>query len=124
MPLPAELRLKLNERWPGDVDRGNAILAGNIDLAGEAVRNPMPVWLPAGAGEAWLAAWHGFGWLPDLISVGAYVAGTDPQLDQAIALMPRIDAFLRQDMNTRESFAPSLAQLQGLFADPADGKRT
>ncbi|MEO8003669.1 MAG: flagellar protein export ATPase FliI [Betaproteobacteria bacterium] len=59
----------------------------------------------------------------DLINVGAYVVGSDPQLDQAIALMPRIDAFLRQDMNTRESFAPSVAQLQGLFAEHADGKK-
>ena len=59
----------------------------------------------------------------DLISVGAYVAGSDPQLDQAIALMPRIDAFLRQDMNTREAFAPAVTQLQGLFAEHADGKK-
>ncbi len=60
----------------------------------------------------------------DLISVGAYVAGTDPQLDQAIALMPRMEAFLRQDMNTREAFAPAVAQLHGLFAEHADGRKT
>jgi uncharacterized heparinase superfamily protein len=75
-PVPADLRLKLSERWPGNAERGNAILAGNIDLAGEAVRNPTPVWLPGGAGEGWLAAWHGFAWLADLISVGA--AARDP----------------------------------------------
>ena len=28
------------------------------------------VWFPPGAGPEWLAAWHGFGWLADLISVG------------------------------------------------------
>lgn len=55
----------------------------------------------------------------DLINVGAYVAGSDPQLDQAIALMPRIDAFLRQDMRHREPFAASLAQLHGLFNNAA-----
>lgn len=70
-PVPSELRLKLNERWPGDAKRGGAILAGNIEFAGELVRNPMPVWFPASAGPGWLAAWHGFGWLDDLISVGA-----------------------------------------------------
>ncbi|HVY08478.1 MAG TPA: FliI/YscN family ATPase, partial [Burkholderiales bacterium] len=59
----------------------------------------------------------------DLINVGAYVAGSDPQLDQAVALMPRIEAFLRQDMNARESFAHSLAQLQALFNDAAAGGR-
>ena len=36
----------------------------------------MPVWFPPGAGPGWLAAWHGFGWLADLISVGA--AARDP----------------------------------------------
>ena len=32
----------------------------------------------------------------DLISIGAYQAGTDPLLDATIALRPRIDGFLRQ----------------------------
>jgi flagellum-specific ATP synthase len=59
----------------------------------------------------------------DLISVGAYVAGGDPQLDQAIALMPRMEAFLRQDMRNREPLATSIAQLHGLFNNAAvDGK--
>jgi uncharacterized heparinase superfamily protein len=74
--IPRDLQLKLNERWPGDAGRGAAILAGEIDFAGEVVRNPMPPWFPPGAGAGWLAAWHGFGWLTDLIAVGA--AGRDP----------------------------------------------
>ena len=69
-PTPGELQLKLGESWPGDGKRGAAILAGEIELAGELLRNPMPVWFPAGAGPEWLAAWHGFGWLADLIGVG------------------------------------------------------
>ena len=68
---PADLRLRLGERWPGDGKRGAAILAGEIEFAGELVRNPSPVWFPAGAGPGWLAAWHGFGWLGDLIGAGA-----------------------------------------------------
>jgi uncharacterized heparinase superfamily protein len=75
-PVPADLRFRLGERWPGDGRRGSAVLAGDIDFAGELVRNPMPVWFPAGAGPEWLAAWHGFGWLADLIGVGA--AARDP----------------------------------------------
>ena len=55
----------------------------------------------------------------DLINVGAYVAGSDPHLDQAIALMPRMDAFLRQDMRNREPFAASVAQLHALFNNAA-----
>ena len=70
-PAPSDLRLKLSERWPGDAKRGEAILAGQIEFSGEMLRNPMPVWFPAGAGAGWLAAWHGFGWLTDLINVGA-----------------------------------------------------
>src|SRR5262249_46997333 len=48
-PVPGDLRLKLNERWPGDARRGGAILAGEIEFCGELLRNPMPVWFPAGA---------------------------------------------------------------------------
>jgi uncharacterized heparinase superfamily protein len=75
-PVPADLRLKLNERWPGDAKRGGALLAGEIEFFGEMVRNPMPVWFPSRAGPAWLAEWHGFGWLADLIGIGA--AARDP----------------------------------------------
>ena len=70
-PVPADLRLKLSERWPGEAKRGAAILAGEIEFLGELVRNPTPVWFPPRAGPGWLAAWHGFGWLADLIGVGA-----------------------------------------------------
>jgi len=75
-PVPSDLQLKLNERWPGDARRGAAVLAGEIEFFGELVHNPMPVWSPPRAGPGWLAAWHGFGWLADLISVGA--AARDP----------------------------------------------
>jgi uncharacterized heparinase superfamily protein len=75
-PVPADLQLKLNERWPGDEKRGGAVLAGEIEFSGELVRNPTPVWFPAGVGPEWLAAWHGFGWLADLIGVGG--AARDP----------------------------------------------
>ena len=75
-PVPADLQLKLNERWPGDAKRGAAILAGEIEFLGEIVRNPKPVWFPPRAGPGCLAEWHGFGWLTDLIGAGA--AARDP----------------------------------------------
>lgn len=68
--VPADLRLRLGQRWPGDAKRGVALLAGEIELAGELVRNPKPVWFPPGAGAEWLRAWHSFGWLPDLSAAG------------------------------------------------------
>jgi len=52
----------------------------------------------------------------DLISVGAYAAGSDPLLDQAIALMPQLEAFLQQGMDERADSAASVAALAALFA--------
>lgn len=69
--VPADVAVRVSERWPGDAKRGAAILAGDIELAGELLRNPAPVWHPAGAGPDWLAGWHGFAWLSDLMAVGA-----------------------------------------------------
>lgn len=51
----------------------------------------------------------------DLISVGAYVAGSDPTVDQAIALFPRMEAFLQQKISERANFQESLQALQALF---------
>jgi uncharacterized heparinase superfamily protein len=67
---PEDLRRRIGERWPGEPKRGAAILAGDIEFAGELVRNPAPAWFPPAAGPEWLAAWHGFGWLADLASAG------------------------------------------------------
>jgi uncharacterized heparinase superfamily protein len=67
---PADLRFRIGQRWPGDAKRGAAIAGGEIDLAGELVRNPLPRWFPPSAGQGWLAAWHGFGWISDLTATG------------------------------------------------------
>jgi uncharacterized heparinase superfamily protein len=68
--VPADLRLRVGERWPGDAKRGATILSGEIAFAGQVVRNPVPVWFPPEAGVHWLAAWHDFSWVADLLSVG------------------------------------------------------
>jgi uncharacterized heparinase superfamily protein len=69
--VPAELTLKIGQAWPGEPRRGAAIAAGEIEFAGELVRNPSPRWFPPAAGAEWLAEWHGFGWIPDLFAAGA-----------------------------------------------------
>jgi len=51
----------------------------------------------------------------DLISVGAYAAGSDPILDEAIALLPRMEAFLQQDIHEQADVSESLRQLTALF---------
>ena len=55
----------------------------------------------------------------DLISVGAYAAGSDPQLDQAIAIYPRFEELLQQSLSQRAGFAQSVTELFALFgAEP------
>jgi flagellum-specific ATP synthase len=39
----------------------------------------------------------------ELVEIGAYVPGTNPDADRGLALRPRIDAFLRQDMSDQTS---------------------
>ena len=51
----------------------------------------------------------------DLINIGAYVAGSNPEIDYAIKMIDRVNAYLRQDMNERVSFEESRRQLLDLF---------
>ena len=52
----------------------------------------------------------------ELVEIGAYVAGTDPDADAALALMPRIEAFLRQGMDEVEQPEATWAALHQLVA--------
>ncbi|MDR0380322.1 MAG: flagellum-specific ATP synthase FliI, partial [Candidatus Accumulibacter sp.] len=56
----------------------------------------------------------------DLISVGAYAAGSDPVLDQAIGLYPSFERFLQQALTERSDFDDSLARLAALFDDQSE----
>ncbi len=49
----------------------------------------------------------------DLVSLGAYAKGSDKDLDEAIAKMPRIEALLKQDATEREAFEKTV---EGLVA--------
>ncbi len=51
----------------------------------------------------------------DLLSVGAYVKGSDPVLDEAVAMYPRLEAFLQQGMRQQVNAGESVRQLAGLF---------
>ena len=59
----------------------------------------------------------------DLISVGAYVAGSDPLLDEAIARYPALERFLRQGMYETEPFAAGQEKFTALFT-PDEGVET
>ena len=48
----------------------------------------------------------------DLIALGAYAKGSDRELDEAIARMPKVEAFLRQDPAERVPFDETVLALQ------------
>lgn len=54
----------------------------------------------------------------DLISIGAYQKGSDARVDAAIALWPRIEEFLKQDVRQRADFLNSQRALETLMATP------
>ncbi|MCK4817842.1 hypothetical protein KA005_18875, partial [bacterium] len=56
----------------------------------------------------------------DLTRIGAYVDGSDPDIDVAKKLIGKIDSFLRQDIYQRVSFKESVDQLKPLFTDRID----
>ena len=47
----------------------------------------------------------------DLIQLGAYQPGADPELDVAVRLQPQLLALLQQDMHDRAPMEPSRHQL-------------
>jgi flagellum-specific ATP synthase len=60
--------------------------------------------------------WSRFAEQEDLINVGAYRAGSDPETDEAIKRQADQRGFLVQGPNERVSLADSVRALQGLFS--------
>ena len=54
----------------------------------------------------------------DLIQVGAYENGSNPELDEAIRLNDRIVNFLRQDMHISQDYEATRSQLRDLLNQP------
>jgi flagellum-specific ATP synthase len=50
----------------------------------------------------------------DLITLGAYSKGSDARLDQAIAALPELERFLRQDASVIEPAVGTLQTLRGI----------
>jgi flagellum-specific ATP synthase len=51
----------------------------------------------------------------DLISIGAYKRGTNPELDDAIEKMPKINAFLQQTVDTKFTHEETFEIMKGIF---------
>jgi hypothetical protein len=70
----------------------------------------------AGRAVASMAAYRS---AEDLINIGAYVDGTNPEIDAAKRMRGPLDEYLRQDMFARTSFEEARDRLLRLF--PAAG---
>ena len=51
----------------------------------------------------------------ELVEIGAYVPGTNPEADRATAIWPQITAFLRQDLDERVTAEQAWAELRALI---------
>lgn len=51
----------------------------------------------------------------DMISIGAYQKGSSPEIDEAVRLMPRINAFLRQGIPEKVSAEKALDELKAVL---------
>lgn len=56
--------------WPGQADRGAAIIQNRFTLADQTIENPEPLWTPREAGADFFATLHDFSWLRDLRASG------------------------------------------------------
>ena len=54
--------------------------------------------------------------MADLIRLGAYRAGSDAAVDEAIRIVPRIEAMLRQGRTEATGIAESFAELRAAMA--------
>lgn len=56
----------------------------------------------------------------DMVNIGAYARGSNPEIDEAIQAMPAINAFLRQDVGDPQTVEESMKQLRALAKKPQD----
>jgi len=56
--------------------------------------------------------------MADMVRLGAYRAGSDPAVDEAVALAPRIEAMLRQERTEHVSIEDSFAMLRAALEPP------
>jgi flagellum-specific ATP synthase len=65
----------------------------------------------AGQIREWMAA---YAQAEDLINIGAYVKGSNPKIDQAIFANERINAFLRQGIDEKATYAETSAAMMAI----------
>lgn len=51
----------------------------------------------------------------DLINIGAYKAGSNPEIDYAVSKIQEVNAFLQQDVNDKFTFEETIQLLEHIF---------
>jgi flagellum-specific ATP synthase len=54
----------------------------------------------------------------DLINIGAYVKGSNPQIDHALSKISKLRSFLKQDMTEKAMFQDSISKLNSIIEKP------
>ena len=58
----------------------------------------------------------------DLVSIGAYVRGSNPKIDFALSKIERVEQFTRQGIFEKASFEETLAALESIFVEKTKGR--
>jgi flagellum-specific ATP synthase len=51
----------------------------------------------------------------DLINIGAYVKGSNPQIDHALSKIGALRSFIKQDMKEKSLYADTVKRLQDII---------
>lgn len=70
---PRELLAQSPDPWPGDAARGQAIVGGRFEFAGEVASGDLAAW-GGQTGSSWQEQFHAFEWLRDLRALGGDAA--------------------------------------------------
>jgi flagellum-specific ATP synthase len=54
----------------------------------------------------------------DLINIGAYVKGSNPQIDHALSKIQSLRGFLKQDIYEKSNFEETVGKLEQLIEKP------
>jgi FliI/YscN family ATPase len=117
-PLTAELRGLLDghvvlDRRLAEAGRFPAVdVLSSLSRAMPAVASPGHV-AAAAVVRRWLGAWEAH---RDLVAAGAWRPGADPVLDEALARLPAIEAFLRQGPGERSTLGEAVEGLARIAA--------
>lgn len=58
----------------------------------------------------------------DLINIGAYLKGSNKEIDYAVSMIERVSGFLRQDIHEKVTLAETKKQMQAIFENGAASK--